>query len=206
VTIAGIRRRRGRNCPAASAGWPRSRRQRSPHGRAGARSPWHWRPLRGARLLTSPAWIGRLCAPATADDAVIAQALSGHLRSLQPQPLMDVVSTDRHTVEPWFEGRLDFSPQVKDLASDGFPLAGGRLDVVGGRPVAALVYRRHLHVINLFQWRDDGAGPARLQAREQGYAAIEWSDQGMRYVAVSHVGEQELQRFVRDFREGAALR
>jgi anti-sigma factor RsiW len=160
----------------------------------------------GALLLTSPAWIGRLGAPGVADDAVIAQALSGHLRSLQPQHLMDVVSTDRHTVKPWFEGRLDFSPQVKDLASQGFPLAGGRLDVVDGRTVAALVYRRHLHVINLFQWPDEGGGSGPRQVREQGYTAIEWSGDGMRYVAVSDVEERDLRQFVRDFREGTAMR
>jgi anti-sigma factor RsiW len=160
----------------------------------------------GALLLTSPAWIGGLRAPGAADNAVIAQAISGHLRSLQPQHLMDVVSTDRHTVKPWFEGRLDFSPQVKDLAGQGFPLAGGRLDVVGGRTVAALVYRRHLHVINLFQWPDAGAGSGPRQVQEQGYTAIEWSGDGMRYVAVSDVEEQELQRFVRAFRAGVPLR
>ena len=160
----------------------------------------------GALLLTSPAWIGGLRAPGAADHAVIAQAISGHLRSLQPQHLMDVVSTDRHTVKPWFEGRLDFSPQVKDLAGQGFPLAGGRLDVVGGRTVAALVYRRHLHVINLFQWPDEGAGSGPRQVQEQGYTAIEWSGDGMRYVAVSDVEEQELQRFVREFRAGVPLR
>lgn len=160
----------------------------------------------GALLLTSPAWIGSLRAPGAADGALVAQAISGHLRSLQPQHLMDVASTDRHTVKPWFEGRLDFSPQVKDLASQGFPLAGGRLDVVGGRTVAALVYRRHLHVINLFQWPDEVSESSPRLTRQHGYAAIAWSADGMRYVAVSDLDEGELQEFVRDFRQGAALR
>jgi anti-sigma factor RsiW len=159
----------------------------------------------GALLLTSPAWIGSLRAPGTADDALVAQAVSGHLRSLQPQHLMDVASTDRHTVKPWFEGRLDFSPEVKDLAGQGFPLAGGRLDVVGGRTVAALVYRRHLHVINVFQWPGEAAADPQPY-RQHGYTAIEWSGGGMRYVAVSDLNEAELRQFVREFREGAPLR
>lgn len=154
----------------------------------------------GALLLTSPAWLGTLRAPGSMDGALVAQAISGHLRSLQPQHLMDVVSTDRHTVKPWFEGRLDFSPQVKDLAGQGFPLVGGRLDVVGGRSVAALVYRRHLHVINLFQWPDDGAGSTPQEIRQHGYTAVEWRAGGMRYVAVSDLNEGELQQFAREFR------
>ena len=160
----------------------------------------------GALLITSPAWIGSLRAPGRADEALVAQAVSGHLRSLQPQHLMDVASTDRHTVKPWFEGRLDFSPQVKDLAGQGFPLVGGRLDVVGGRTVAALVYRRHLHVINLFQWPGDADGSESQPYRQHGYMAIEWSGGGMRYVAVSDLDEAELRQFVREFRDGAPLR
>ena len=160
----------------------------------------------GALLLTSPAWLGSLRSPGTADDTQVAQAVSGHLRALQPQHLMDVVSTDRHTVKPWFEGRLDFSPEVKDLAAQGFPLAGGRLDVVGGRTVAALVYRRHLHVINVFQWPGD-AGDADPQTyRQHGYTAIEWRDGGMSYVAVSDLDEAALRQFVRQFRGGTPLR
>ena len=151
----------------------------------------------GALLITSPAWLGMLHpsdAPAT---ALAQQAISGHLRSLQPQHLMDVVSTDQHTVKPWFEGRLDFAPQVKDLASEGYPLVGGRLDAIGGRTVAALVYRRHLHVINVFQWPDTETRDAQV-VRQRGYTAFGWSEAGMRYVAVSDLNEAELGQFVRD--------
>lgn len=151
----------------------------------------------GALLITSPAWLGILNPPGTAATALAEQAISGHLRSLQPQHLMDVVSTDQHTVKPWFEGRLDFAPQVKDFASEGYPLVGGRLDAIGGRTVAALVYRRHLHVINLFQWPDPTNRPA-LVVREQGYTAFGWSAGGMRYVAVSDLNEGELGQFVHD--------
>lgn len=152
----------------------------------------------GALLLTSPAWIGALRAPGAGADVLAAQAISGHLRSLQPQHLMDVISTDQHTVKPWFEGRLDFSPRVKDLAEQGFPLIGGRLDVLGGRTVAALIYRRHLHVINLFQWPDEAARAGQQIVRQHGYAAIGWSGGGMRYIAVSDVEQAQLEQFVRD--------
>lgn len=161
----------------------------------------------GALLLTSPAWLGFLHPPGQAADALAAQAISGHLRSLQPDHLMDVASTDRHTVKPWFEGRLDFAPRVKDLAGEGFPLVGGRLDAIGGRTVAALVYRRHLHVVNLFQWPDDRPLPAPETVHQHGYTALGWSDGGMRYIAVSDVEQGDLEQFVRDFRsDGAGLR
>jgi len=141
-----------------------------------------------------------------ADEGLREELVAAQVRSLQVEHLNDVASTDQHTVKPWFEGKLDFSPRVKDLAGEGFPLVGGRLDALEGHSVAALVYRRHLHVINLFQWPDGGAGSGPRQVQEQGYTAIEWSGDGMRYVAVSDVEEQELQRFVRAFRAGVPLR
>jgi anti-sigma factor RsiW len=112
---------------------------------------------------------------------------------------MDVVSTDQHTVKPWFDGKLDFSPRVKDLANQGFPLVGGRLDVLGGRTVAALVYRRHLHVINLYQWPISASASAQDVAQWHGYTVIRWTDEHMRFVAVSDVNESELRQFVQMF-------
>lgn len=127
-------------------------------------------------------------------DAVVA----GHIRALQPGHLMDVVSTDQHTVKPWFDGRLDFAPPVKDLKGGGFPLVGGRLDYVAGRPVAALVYQRRQHVIDLFVWPDGGhvgRGPA--DSRRDGYNVLRWSWDGMAFWAVSDLSPQELADFVR---------
>lgn len=156
-----------------------------------------------ALLLTSPAWIGALRPHGAESNPVVAEAISSHVRSLQAQHLMDVVSTDQHTVKPWFEGKLDFSPGVKDLASEGFPLLGGRLDALDGRSVAALIYRRHLHVINLYQWPSDSAAMAPAEEQRHGYTVIRWTAEGMRYLAISDVGAGDLKQFVLAFRSAS---
>ena len=116
-----------------------------------------------------------------------------HWRALAAASPVDVVSTDRHTVKPWFAGRVDFSPPVIDTSAAGFTLVGGRLDYVGGRAVAAIVYRRRLHVINLFIWPDNGAG-AETEARD-GYNVRRWHANGMAHSAVSDLNQAELGQF-----------
>jgi len=119
---------------------------------------------------------------------------------------MDVVSTDKHTVKPWFNGKLDFSPPVEDLVAVGFPLAGGRLDYLGGRSVAALVFQRHKHIINLFVWpaKEASSKPASVKP-SQGYHLIHWSEAGMAFWAVSDLNEKELMEFVQEFAAGKTV-
>ena len=124
-------------------------------------------------------------------DALLNEAVAGHVRSLMAEHLMDVVSTDQHTVKPWFNGKLDFAPDVKDFAADGFPLIGGRLDYLGGRAVAALVYKHNNHRINVFVWPSTGdLKPETTSLR--GYSIINTTAHGLRYCFVSDLNAKEL--------------
>jgi anti-sigma factor RsiW len=124
------------------------------------------------------------------------EAMANHVRSLQVNHLMDVASTDQHTVKPWFAGKLDYSPQVVDLAPSGYPLIGGRLDVLDHRNVAAIIYQRRKHYINLFIWPSDTESLHGRFYELNGYHALGWTKSGMNYLAVSEIGEKELREFV----------
>ncbi len=123
------------------------------------------------------------------------EGISDHVRSLQVNHLMDVVSTDNHTVKPWFNGKLNFSPQVIDLKSQDYPLIGGRLDVLGGRNVAAIIYQRRKHYINLFVWPSDASTLGDHSYEKDGYHVISWTQNGMNYLAISELGVKELKDF-----------
>lgn len=121
------------------------------------------------------------------------EVVSSHARSLMVEHLSDVISTDQHTVKPWFSGKLDFAPTVYDFAQQGFPLVGGRLDYLNQRPVAALAYRHRLHVINLFSWPDAGhQDTARKASTKQGYRLLHWTQAGMCYWLISDMNGQDL--------------
>jgi hypothetical protein len=125
------------------------------------------------------------------------QVVASHIRALQASHLVDVASSDQHTVKPWFDGRLDYAPPLRDLAAQGFPLEGGRLDYVDGRPVSALVYRRARHAINLFVWPAASHREREPSSRVvNGYNIVRWSEGDMAFWAVS----DDLDEFVRLWR------
>jgi anti-sigma factor RsiW len=152
-------------------------------------------------LVAAGGWaLVRLLPARSADaEALLTQELvASHVRSqMLPSHRFDVASADPHTVKPWFEGKLDFSPPVKDLADQGFPLVGGRLDYLHNRPVAALVYQRRKHSINLFIWPSvPGSETTSRMVTRQGYHLIQWTQSGMTFWTVSDLNERELQDFV----------
>ena len=143
------------------------------------------------------AWnLGRLSQPPH-NDVISQQVLESHIRSLLANHLTDVPSSDQHTVKPWFNGKTNFSPVVKDLSAQGFPLIGGRLDYVNDLRVAALVYQRHQHIINLFTWASPEEAERKVTAMaRKGYNLFEWSRAGMSYYAVSDLNSTELEEFI----------
>lgn len=169
-------------------------------GRAPSLHFWQWLAAAASVLLAiSVSWNvaqfrRQAASPDTAESVV-----DGHIRSLLGSRLVDIASSDHHTVKPWFAGKLDFSPPVKELAAEGFPLAGARVDYLAGRRVAALVYHRNQHVITLFIWPGPpprGAG----QLVRNGYNIRHWDDGTMAYWAVSDASAQELTNFEALFR------
>jgi anti-sigma factor RsiW len=125
------------------------------------------------------------------------EVVSAHIRSLQAGHLMDVQTSDQHTVKPWFNGRLDVAPPVIDLTAQGFTLLGGRLDYIDGEPVASVIYQRRKHVINLFVAQRLGAArPTVMGKTIQGYNVRHWTEQGLDFWAVSDLGGDELDEFV----------
>ena len=159
---------------------------------------WRWMPSMAAAAILVIALFSTVAIfrpSANSEDLLANEMVSAHVRSLMLDHATDVVSTDQHTVKPWFEGKLDFSPPVVDLAPQGYALIGGRLDYLGGRPVAALVYQRRQHLINVFiypaQDKNNGSGAS----TRQGFNVIHWTKNGMTFWTVSDLNAGELQGF-----------
>ena len=129
------------------------------------------------------------------DTRIESEIVSAHIRSLLQDTPVQVASSEQHTVKPWFAGRIDFAPEVKDLSAEGFPLAGARLDYIDSKRVGALVYRRRLHVVNVFMWPATTAEPmAPRQSVFKGYNLVSWSKGGVTYQAVSDLNAGELRQ------------
>jgi anti-sigma factor RsiW len=164
---------------------------------------WRWPVAVAAALLVAILGRGLIRGRSSTGDVLGREVVASHVRSLMANHLTDVLSSNQHTVKPWFDGKLDFAPVVLDLSTQGFPLIGGRLDYIDGHPVAALVYHDHLHVINLFTWPSGHTPNTQMNiATQQGYNSVYWTESGMEYWAVSDVAPPELDRFAQLVRGG----
>lgn len=166
--------------------------------------PWRWIGIAASLAIAiAVTWdLALLLHGPSVEDLLTRDIISGHVRSLQAGHLVDVPSADRHRVKPWFTGKLDFSPPVADLTDHDFALVGGRLDYLDNRAVAAVVYRRRQHLINLFIWPSPEPPSAETaHAMNQGYQVFHWTQSGMTYWAVSDLNERELQEFVQFLRQ-----
>ena len=155
---------------------------------------WSWAAVAACLLLVAGAI--RFDISHRQQQTLAREIVADHVRSLMANHLTDVLTSDQHTVKPWFTGKLDFSPQVRDLSADGFELVGGRLEYLDGRDAAAIVYQRRKHVINLFTWPSPDSEQAPRTTAQQGFNLVEWRQGSMYYCAVSDLNRQELEEFV----------
>lgn len=170
-------------------------------------TPWNWLALAAAIVLgalITAVFLPRMRAP-NADQFLATQLIASHVRSLMANHLMDVPSSDQHTVKPWLDAKLDFAAPVADLSSQGFPLIGGRLDYLNNHSVAALVYQRRKHFINLFIWPTTPEDTTvQTMVEREGYHLVHWSDGDFTYWAVSDVNVNDLQSFKQLFEQQTA--
>ena len=174
-----------------------------------SRWSWRWDWTRMLTPLAAAAVVLLVAMPlvmrTSTEDRLSQEIVSSHVRSLMASHLIDVVSADPHTVKPWFNGKLPFSPPVTDPAAQGFPLIGGRLDYVENHPVAGLVYRHRKHFINLFIWPSTRVSRTPEEFRtQQGYNSIHWSEEGMEFWAVSDMNQGDLKNLAQLLRNGSS--
>jgi anti-sigma factor RsiW len=165
-----------------------------------------WLRLAAAGLIIAVASsAGTFAAVHRSTDSLAAtdEVLASHIRSLMPGHLIDVASNDQHNVKPWFNGRVDLSPQVPGLDTAGFALVGGRLDYLAGHRVAAVVYQRRQHLINVYSWPDQGPTAAPTTTVAHGYNFVRWRRENIEYWVVSDLNVAELSQFVGSFQRGA---
>ena len=163
---------------------------------------WRWLPVGAMALILVLGLVIWRAVPSlrpSGDEFLAQEMVSNHVRSLQLEShRMDVISSDQHTVKPWFDGKLDFAPPVKDFSSQGFPLLGGRLEYLNNRAVAALIYQRQKHYINLYIWpAEQSNATSEVGTKRQGYNLLHWTNLGMNYWAVSDLNGVELHEFAR---------
>ncbi len=164
---------------------------------------WSWLPVGVALacvlLMALVIWQAVPGLRPSGDELLAQEMVSNHVRSSQLEShRADVISSDQHTVKPWFDGKLDFAPPVKDFSSQGFPLLGGRLEYLNNRAVAALVYQRQKHYINLYIWpAEQSNATGEVAAKRQGYNLLHWTNSGMTYWAISDLNGVELHEFAR---------
>jgi mycothiol system anti-sigma-R factor len=167
---------------------------------------WRWIGAGAAMAATVvTAWsIGFFTARSGANDVLTQQVVASHVRSLMVNHLTDVASSDQHTVKPWFNDKLDFSPPVTDLTEQGFPLVGGRLDYLNERAVAALVFRHRQHRINVFIWPEAAQPDSAVSTSSaQGYNLVRWTRSGMAYCAISDLNPRDLSEFASKLRSAS---
>lgn len=165
------------------------------HGGAPARAiRWFWPGLAFAATAVALAMILLRPGAISERERLADAAIGSHVRSLMANHLTDVASSDQHTVKPWFNGRIDFAPEVKDFAAQGFPLRGGRLDYLDGRSVAALVYQHNQHLINVFVWPAENRPETETENR-RGYSIIHREVNGLHYLLISDLNAKELGAF-----------
>jgi anti-sigma factor RsiW len=165
---------------------------------------WRWAAaLASAVLLVVLMWtITTQWTKSSEETLLVNNVVSSHVRSMMANHITDVSSSDSHTVKPWFGGKLDYSPPAKDLTEQGFRLIGGRLDYLENRPVAALVYQRSQHLINLFVWPASRSSiKPENQLTLQGYNLIHWTKSGMTYWLISELNQAELNECARLLKE-----
>jgi len=161
-----------------------------------ARPRWLTQALAAGVVAAAASAITFQLAVPSAYELAAADAISSHTRSLMARQIVAVASSDQHTVKPWFNGKLDFTPPVKDTSAEGFPLVGGRIDYVKERPVAGLVYQRRQHYIDVYVWPSErGSAQALRETARRGFTVLSWSDRNFTYFAVSDLDARELREF-----------